>query len=308
MRPAQCPYRPSDPPDRRPSEGHRPGDLCGRLRRARPAARLHRLAAPSPPAASSRSTPRRRGEFPGVVEVLPTRTGARPHRSTGNGTTMSPRRATRSGRCIPTGSCSTASRSRWSSPKASRLRAMPRRWCGPNMNGRLIAPASTSRGRPAYDPPDKRAGIPRPAEAARRCRRRIRQGGDQVPAGIPDRAGASPSDGDVRLDLRLGGRRQADDLRQDPGLAECSGLCRPGLRPEPEPTCRSSISMSAAHSARACGRSPGVPRRDGQPRAETLGPGRPDARADVPHRLPAGNVPDGRPGRRRRRHAPGGDP
>ena len=38
--------------------------------------------------------------------------------------------ARRSGRCTTTGSCSTASRSRWSSPKRRRSRASRRRWSG----------------------------------------------------------------------------------------------------------------------------------------------------------------------------------
>ena len=142
--------------------------------------------------------------------------------------TMSPRTVRRSGRSTTTESCSTASRSRWSSPRSWRSRSSRRRWSAwtttqePHVTDlyrrRDRASALEAPANPAENPFA-------PPKAARHGRAGIRCSRGAPPGRILCADRASQPDGTLCLDGDHRGRRQAHDLRQDPGRAERSALC-----------------------------------------------------------------------------------
>ena len=163
-------------PRRRPRQGHRRRQICRRIQRSRPRSMAASSARPSPRAASRASTPSAALRVEGVLDVLtheqpPADGGQRPGLQGRSGA----RTARRSGRCTMTRSCSTASRSRWSSPRRPRSPALRRRWSGWNTTpgGARHRPAQPARRGPyraGADQPD-RGPVRRQSRAATPPRR-----------------------------------------------------------------------------------------------------------------------------------------
>ncbi len=76
----------------------------------------------------------------------------------------------------------------------------------------------------------------------------------QAARGVPSRHRAPQSDGDARFHGRMARRRQDHRLRQDPGQPGRAGLSSRAGSASRRRTCASSTPMSAAASARGCGR------------------------------------------------------
>ena len=117
----------------------------------------------------------------------------------------------------------------------------------------------------------------------------------------PDRA--SQSDGAVRLDRDVGGRRQAHGLRQDAGRAERAALSVRRVRHEAGRCARHVALRRRRLRLRAAAAISGGAGGAGGARAEALGAPRADPAADVRARLPAGHDPAPRARRERRRDA-----
>ena len=185
------------------------------------------------------------------------------------------------GRSTTTGSCSAASRSRWSSPRTEIAQ-----FAASLVRVDYDAEAHvTDMYRPrgeafAVEAPANPAENPfTPPKAARRRRDGLRRGRG-APRGrilCPDRA--SQPDGALCLDGDLRAGRQAHDLRQDPGRAERPALClqraRDGAGRGPRHV--------ALHGRRVRLRAaPAIPGRAGSARgarAQALGAGRADPRS-----------------------------
>ena len=216
------------------------------------------------------------------------RTTTRPTRTTWRPT------ARRSGRSTTTRSCSTASRSRWSSPKPRRSRAyaasLVRVEYAQEPHVTDMYPAAR-RGRPGEDPDDPTEALFAPPK----------------PRGTPDQALAAaavrheaeyyvPIEHHNPMELYAStaifeSRRQAYGLRQDPGRAERAEISLRRVRPE----ARGCARHVAVHGRRLrLGPAPAISGGAGGAcgaRAATLGARRADAAADVCAGLPAGDDP-----------------
>ena len=185
------------------------------------------------------------------------------------------RAARRSGRSTTTRSCSTASRSRWSSPRTGRSRASRRRWCGSNTRRK---PHVTDLHAPARR---------RPSSIARSSAAKPRGDAEQAFAAADVRHEAEyfvPIEHHNPMELFastviVGRRRQAHGLRQDPGRAERAALSLRRVRDEAGGRAR----HVALHGRRLrLGPAPAVPGGAGGAggaRAGALGAPRADARS-----------------------------
>ena len=163
-------YRHSHVPRRRPRQGHRRGEICRRVQRRRPRPwqrrRIDHRQGPH------RAHRRQRGACASqaCIDVLTHRAPAADgrHRRGLQGR-CGAGQARRSVRSTTTGSCSTASRSRWCWPRSGRSRASRHRWCGSNTSKKRTSPICTRSASKAVRRREARAS--RAAMPRRRLRR-----------------------------------------------------------------------------------------------------------------------------------------
>ena len=132
-------HRHSDLPRRRTRQGHRRGAICRRVQRRRSRLRLRRRL-DHPKGRIARIDASRALAVEGVIDVLTHENRPKMAGTARPTVTMWRRAARRFVRSTTTRSCSTASRSRWCSPRSGRSRASRRRWCRSNTRRKPTPP------------------------------------------------------------------------------------------------------------------------------------------------------------------------